>query len=240
MRKLLSVMTVLIVALGSVLVGLALAQSELTCEELEPSTDDLAYYVGLGNGYYAQGDFNTAVIVYSCALATDATYTPALVARGFSYTALGNLTAALDDYNTAIELDDSNLAAYMNRGILYTQQGRFGLALTDFDFVIALEPARASAYNNRGVVYAAEEDYALAIADFEEAIALDDTYAAPYASLGVVYSALAVENYAEYTARAGEGSRLPAGQPDVVISSLALERETGTFNTWLGLQTPAR
>jgi tetratricopeptide (TPR) repeat protein len=235
MRRLL-----ILILLGFVLVNSSLAQTELICEDIEPETDDLAYYVGLGNGYYQQGNYNTAIIVYSCALAVDANYAPALVARGFSYAALGNQGNALEDYNLAIELDDSLISAYVNRGILYTQQGRFGLALTDFDLVIAFESENARAYNNRGVVYAAEGDYDLAIADFEMAIALDASYAAPYASLGVVYTALAVEQYAEYRELAGAGSRLPAGDADIVIESLTLERETGTFNTWLALQTPSQ
>lgn len=230
----------LIILLTMVLVSVSLAQTDPTCEEIEPTTDDLAYYVGLGNAYYEQGNFNTAIIVYSCALSVDANYAPALVARGFSYASLGNQADALADYNQALELDDNDISAYMNRGILYTQQGRFGLALNDFDLVIALTPENARAYNNRGVVFAAEGDYDFAIADFEQAIALDSNFATPYASLGVVYSALAVENYANYREIAGDGVRLPSGDADIVISSLALERETGTFNTWLALQTPAQ
>lgn len=231
---------ILLALMTCVLATVSLAQTELTCEEIEPTTDDLAYYVGLGNAYYQQGNFNQAIIVYSCALSVDVSYAPALVARGFSYSALGNQANALDDYNQAIELNDNLISGYINRGILYTQQGRFGLALTDFDLVISLEPDNALAYNNRGVVYAAEGDYDLAIADFEMAISLDATYAAPYASLGVVYSALAVEQYENYRAIVGEGARLPAGDADIVIDSLALERETGTFNTWLALQTASQ
>lgn len=223
-----------------VLASSSLAQTELTCEEVETSTDELAYYVGLGNAYYKQGNFNTALIVYACALEVDASYAPALVARGFSYLALGNQANALEDYNQAIELDANLISAYINRGILYTQQGRFGLALTDFDLVIALEPENATAYNNRGVVYAAEGDFDLAISDFKMATSLDDSYAAPYASLAVVYSAIAVEQYAHYRELQGDGARLPAGDADIVINSLTLERETGTFNTWLALQTPSQ
>ncbi|MDQ7028043.1 MAG: tetratricopeptide repeat protein [Anaerolineae bacterium] len=236
MRRLIILVLVNLVLLSSV----SLAQTELVCEDIEPTTDGLAYYVGLGNGYYSQGNFNTAIIVFSCALQVDNTYAPALVARGFAYAALGNQANALEDYNQAIELDGNLISAYVNRGILYTEQGRFGLALTDFDLVIALEPENSRAYNNRGVAHAAEGDYDLAIADFEMAIALDDSYAAPYASLGVVYSALAVEQYAAYRDLAGDGSRLPAGDADLVIESLTLERETGTFNTWLALQTPSQ
>ncbi len=235
MRRLLTLLFMVFVP-----VTISLAQTELICEDIEPETDDLAYYVGLGNGYYSQGNFNTAIIVYSCALEVDASYAPALVARGFSYAALGNQGNALEDYNQAVALDENLISAYINRGILYTQQGRFGLALGDFDLVIALEPDNARAYNNRGVVYAAEGDYDFAIEDFEMAISLDEDYPAPYASLGVVYSALAVQQYAEYRERAGDGSRLPAGDADIVIESLALERETGTFNTWLALQTASQ
>ncbi|GAB5491949.1 MAG: hypothetical protein Phog2KO_21640 [Phototrophicaceae bacterium] len=228
---------ILFVLMSLMLTPVSLAQTDISCEEIEPTTDDLAYFVGLGNAYYQQGNYNQAIIVYSCALETDATYAPALVARGFSYAILGNQANALEDYNQAIVLDANLISAYLNRGILYTQQGRFGLALTDFDLVISLEPDNAQAYNNRGVVYGAEGDYELAIADFEMAISLDETYAMPYASLGVVYSALAVEQYAHYAELRGAGSRLPIGSADIAIESLTFEREAGTFNTWLALQT---
>jgi tetratricopeptide (TPR) repeat protein len=232
---------ILIIALclGLLLTGLTSAQTEIECEAITPPTDSLAYYVGLGNGYYAQGNFNTAIIVYSCALEVDANYAPAYVSRGFAYAALGNLAAALDDYNTALELDANLLAAYSNRGILYTVQGRFGLALNDFDLVIALDASNAFAYNNRGVVHAAEGDYELAIADLQQAITLDPNYPAPHAALGVVYSAMAVASYAHYRELSGT-QRLPSGDADIVIQSLAIERETGTFNTWLALQTPSQ
>lgn len=232
----------LLLVLVVLLAGIALAQddNELNCEELQPGTEGLSFYVGLGNAYYDQGNFVTAVQVYSCALQVDANYAPAYVSRGFALAAQGNQGAALDDYNRAIELDDRSIAAYNNRGILYTAQGRFGLALNDFDLALALNPDYAIAYNNRGIVHAAEGNYALAIADFEQAIALDADYAVPHASLGLVYSALAVESYANYRSIAGQGARLPAGAADDVINSLTVERETGTFNTWLPLQTASR
>ncbi len=221
-------------------VSTTLAQIDVPCEEIQPLTDDLSYYVGLGNGYYIQGNYNTAIIVYTCALEVDATYAPAYVSRGYAYAALGNQGEALADYNQALELDSNLISGYINRGILYTTQGRFGLALNDFDLVIALDPDNYTAYNNRGVVHAAEGDYDFAIADFEQAISLDPDYAAPHAALGVVYTALAVESYANYRERAGETARLPSGDADIVIQSLAIERETSTFSTWLALQTPSR
>lgn len=229
-----------ILAASLALSSIVLAQTELVCEEIQAPTDDLAYYVGLGNGYYTQSNFNTAIIVYSCALEVNPNYAPAYVSRGFAYAALGNQADALEDYNQALGLNPDLLSGYINRGILYTAQGRFGLALTDFDLVIALDADNAIAYNNRGVVYAAEGDYELAITDFQTAIELNPEYAAPHAALGVVYSAMSVESYANYREIAGETARLPSGDADIVIQSLAIERETDTFNTWLALQTPSQ
>jgi tetratricopeptide (TPR) repeat protein len=230
---------IMLLAMGLLVVGLSFAQTEIQCEEIFPPTDDLSYYVGMGNAYYEQGNFNTAIIVYSCALSVDEAFVPAYVSRGYAYMALGNQAAALEDYNKAIELDANFIPAYINRGNLYTVQGRFGLAITDFDLVIALDSENALAYNNRGVVHAAEGDFEPALADLQQAIALDPSYPAPYAALGVVYSALAVENYAQYRELSGS-QRLPSGDADIVIQSLAIERETGTFNTWLALQTPSQ
>ena len=238
MRKSLLVLLIVLLALA----GLVVAQDSdaFDCESITPPTDDLSYYVGLGNGYFAQGDFLTAAAVYTCALDANPDFAPAYVSRGYAYASQGNQGAALDDYNQAIALDSNNLAAYNNRGILYTAQGRFGLALTDFDLVIALDAENAVAYNNRAVVHAAEGNYELALADFQQAIDLDPDYATPHAGLGVVYSALAVQSYNAYRDIEGRSARLPAGEGDDVLRSLSVEAETGTFNTWLPLQTPAQ
>ena len=220
--------------------SVTVAQTDFSCEEITPPTDELSFYVGLGNGYFRQGNYTRAIEVYTCALDVDANFAPAYVSRGFAYAIQGNQQAALDDYNAAIAIDGNYLPAYINRGILYTQQGRFGLALNDFDLVIALDADNAIAYLNRGVVHAAEGDYDLALADFESALDIDPGLSQVHAAMGAVYTALAVESYAAYRNLEGESVRLPAGEADSILRSLTVERETGTFNTWLPLQTPAQ
>ena len=68
----------LLVALSALLLaGIASAQTDLSCEDIHPPTDDLSYYVGLGNGYFAQGSYNTAIVVYTCALTVNPDFAPA-------------------------------------------------------------------------------------------------------------------------------------------------------------------
>lgn len=216
------------------------AQTDVTCAEIAPDDADSFYFLGLGDAYFRQASYSLAIVSYTCALELDDTYVPAYANRGYAHAVQRNEPQAIADYNRALELDETYVPAYNNRGLLYTAQGNFGLAINDFSLAVAFDPQFAIGYNNRGIVHAIEGNYDLAIADFQQAIALDPDYAAPHASLGAVYSALAVQSYEDYREIVGEGSRLPAGEADDVISALESNRLTGIFAVWLPLQTPAR
>lgn len=212
------------------------------CEiAFEPEDIDLAYYVGVGDVGFEQGNYSSAINAYSCALILDEQYIPALNARGYAYFVQGNDESALSDFNRVIELDEANVLAYTNRGVVYTRQGRFGLAFSDFDLALAFAPDLAVAYNNRAVVHAIEGNYDLAIADVQQAIAFAPEFAQPHATLGMIYSAMAVQSYERYKEiRGGLNPRLPAGTPDNVIIALNDSLETSGYFVWLAVQSPAR
>lgn len=207
----------------------------------EPEDVDLAYFIGVGDVGFKQGNYGAAINSYSCALILDADYIPAMNARGYAYFVQGNDEASLVDYHRVLELDETNVLAYTNRGVLYTRQGRFGLALSDFDLALALAPDLAVAYNNRAVIHAIEGNYDLALDDVGQAIAFAPDYAQPYATQGMIYSALALQSYARYEAISeDEFPRLPAGTPDNVIIALDNSLESGGYFVWLAVQSPAR
>lgn len=236
MRRLL----VLVLCYGLLsVVGLAQAQTDLTCEDLAPANAPATFFLGLGDAYFDQANYSVAILAYTCAVERQPDYAPAFVNRGFAYAAQRDEISAMDDYNTALELDEYNVRAYNNRGMLYMGQGNFGLAINDFTLAVTLEPDFAVAYHNRGLVHAAEGNYDLALADFEAAIALDPGYPAPYAARGAVYSALALASYRDYYAAAGEGSFLPVGEPDDIINAIDYGQQTENFSLWLAFRTPA-
>lgn len=207
----------------------------------EPEEVDLAYFIGVGEVRFKQGDYVGAINSYTCALLLDPEYIPAMNSRGFAYYVQGNDDLALTDFNAVLLLDEANVRAYANRGVLYTRQGRFGLALSDFDLALAIAPDFAIGYNNRAVVHAIEGNYDLALADVEQAIAFAPDYPQPHATLGMIYSAMAVQSYAKYEDLSdAEFPRLPAGTADNVIVALDNSLETGGYFVWLAVQSPAR
>jgi len=203
------------------------------CDPYIADDDSLSYLVGQGNVYLARGANETAIVLYTCAIELDGTFSDAYIRRGTAYYAQGNFDLALDDFNVALELDDADARGYLNRGIVYMAQGRFGLALAEFDLVTALAPDNALAYNNRAVVHAAEGNYDLAMLDVEQAINLAPDDAAPYATRAMIYSALANDSYAQFRERAGETVRFPAGDPDIVLNAIRDSLESQTFGIWL-------
>lgn len=219
---------------------ITLAQTEDPCEDLAPAGADPPYYVGLGDAYFALGNYTRAIVIYTCAIDLDPDYALAYVNRGFAHAVQHNDPPAMADYNRALELNEGLVEAYNNRGLLYTNQGNFGLAIADFTVALALAPDYAIAYNNRGVVHAIEGNHDLALVDFQEAVALDPEYAAPHASLGALYSALAAQSYRDYFGIVGEGRIPPAGDPDTVLNALSETLITGNFSVWLPLLTPAQ
>jgi tetratricopeptide (TPR) repeat protein len=231
---------VILAALLLIVPGSARAQTDVTCDDIAPAGVPASYFVGLGNAYFAQGDFALSVLSYTCAVELDPAYAPAYVHRGYAYAVQRADPQALDDYNRALELDETLVTAYNNRGMLYMGQGNFGLALIDFDLAAALAPNNAVIFHNRALVHAAEAHYDLAIEDLQWAIALDPTYAAPHAALGAVYSALALQSYHQYAEIAGPTKRLPAGQPDDIINTLDAGLANNDFSVWVAFLTPAQ
>ncbi len=206
------------------------------CEAIAPGAS-ATYFIGAANAFFAQQNYTEAIRLYTCAILGNPDYAPAYTNRGYAFYVQRADPEALADYNRALELDPVSAVAYNYRGMLYTTQGNFGLAIGDFTVAVTLVPEYAAAFNNRAVVHAAEGNYELAIADIQQAIALDESAAAPYATLGAVYSALAMQSYAEYHARAGEQTRLPNGEPDEFFNALEAGREIGSFSAWLSLLT---
>lgn len=208
-----------------------------------PGVNTAAYFVGLGDVFFQEGRYASAIFQYSCALLERPDYVPAYINRGYAHAVQRNDLAALEDYAQALTLAPESVAAYNNRGLLYTRQGSFAAALADFDLAIALAPDDPVPLLNRGVVHAAEGRYDLATADLEQAIALAPDLPAPHAALGAVYLAQSIAQYRAYVRlaeQAGLNSTFPPGG-DVESMTPALRDAlgSGTFAPWPPLQRPA-
>lgn len=208
----------------------------------EPTCDaslSAAYYVGLGDAYFAAKDYTHAIESHTCALQADPSFAPAFAARGYARAVQGDEPGALEDFNRAVELDEALIPAYVNRGVLYAREGNFALALNDLTLALALDPQNVSALQNRAIVHAAEGSYDDALADLEAAIGLAPDDPGPHAALGAVYLALAAKSYNEFRALAGESVPAPGDAPPSLYLSLERSTITGTFGEWLAFLRPA-
>lgn len=78
-------------------------------------------------GYEARkkGDYETAIKLYSEALAIMPNHFKALFNRGFAYDKLGEFDLAINDYSKAIQIDPNNAYTYYNKGISLDRKGDY-------------------------------------------------------------------------------------------------------------------
>lgn len=102
-----------------VLIAVAVkAQEEGATKEAQ-----LASYMEQANARADNGDWTSAVSVYSQALAVDPRYEPAYCKRGIAQQNLKNYRGAIVDFSKALYLDNSDAAAYYGRGVCYYTMG---------------------------------------------------------------------------------------------------------------------
>jgi len=128
-----------------------------------------AAYLGRGNAYSNQGNFDEAIRDYCDAIRIEPNYAIAYYNRGAVYHRKGKFNKALSDYSEAIRLDQNYSPAYNNRGVVYGHKGNYNRAISDFTEAIQLDPNYAIAYQNRGLVYLHMGLGAKANADFAAA-----------------------------------------------------------------------
>ena len=138
-------------------------------------------YVTLGNQQLANGDGQSALNSFNCAIQANANVFYLYNSRGNAHRQLGNFSEAISDYTQSIDLYPDYAIAYSNRGWAYFNIGEYNLALEDLNRAIELDDSLAYAYNNRGVVYQALGNDDLAMADFQSALDLNDPQAGEWA-----------------------------------------------------------
>ncbi len=128
--------------------------------------------LNLGNMYFANGEYDMALVHFNMAINSNPDFVEVYNSRGLAYHAQGDFDRAIADFNKTIELLPDWSVGYGNRGLTYFAKEEYDLAIADFDRAIELEADFAKAYYNRGLVYQATGNYEAAIADFDKAIEL--------------------------------------------------------------------
>jgi tetratricopeptide (TPR) repeat protein len=86
-----------------------------------------------GNAYFANLDYDNAIIAYSDAIKLDPKYAPAYLKRGLVWYYKPDHGVAINDYNDAIQLNPKDGEAYYNRGSAYKKLGKNAEAQADFE-----------------------------------------------------------------------------------------------------------
>lgn len=128
--------------------------------------------IDIGNKYYFQGDYYSAISNYTQAIELNSKNAIAYRNRGTSFANLKEYHRAVEDFSKIISFEPNNSTAYVGRGAAYIALRDFSSAITDLSKAIQLNPSDSMAYYNRGICYQALNDVAKAEADFAKAKSL--------------------------------------------------------------------
>ncbi|MBX3709015.1 MAG: tetratricopeptide repeat protein [Gammaproteobacteria bacterium] len=108
-------------------------------------SDSVECYYERGLDYYHQGDFDSAVKVFTEALnlgfVTVPNYVKLYNARGMTYLCNPDtLEQASEDFRVAIKLDPNHAQAYGGRGLIYQIRKKYDKAIRDFIKALELYP----------------------------------------------------------------------------------------------------
>jgi tetratricopeptide (TPR) repeat protein len=155
----------------------------LTDKNFPENRENLAY-IKLGDEYFQQGKYATAITHYQQALAikkdADIYYK-----CGLTYYQLGDYPAAITNFSQTIQLKLHDSKAYHQRGLAYYQLGNFSEAVEDYTEAIRINPDIAVVYKNRAEACSQIGDHQGAIEDYTQAIKINPDYADPTKNQGI-------------------------------------------------------
>jgi protein O-mannosyl-transferase len=144
-------------------------------------------WLGLGKGYWLNGNNDRALTAYSKAIEKKPDYAEAYYSRACIYYQRGQLEPARNEYSKSLELNPAQPQALNSRGAIYKTQGRFELAFQDFNQALELDPNLADAYINRGNAYELTGRFDQALGDYSRGLDLKPGAAEGYGGRGQVY-----------------------------------------------------
>ena len=126
-----------------------------------------------GNVYFAKGDYQRAIALFTKAIQVDPNYAPAYNNRGNSYGRLGKYAQGIADLTKALALNPNTADVhYYNRAKIYHRKGDFRRAIADYTTAHELNPKDTSTLVNRGITYLRLDSSHLAVKDFQRLITL--------------------------------------------------------------------
>ncbi|MBT7087302.1 MAG: tetratricopeptide repeat protein, partial [Desulfobacterales bacterium] len=153
--------------------------------------DTSGSYSGLGQAYYYQENFNSALVNFKKYVEMEPKNWLAYHWLGWTYTHMKKHEDAIVQFKISNNLKE-NPGNYNGLGQSYYSQGNFRSAIVNFKKHAEMEPKSSDPYNWLGGIYVIQERYEDAIIQFKRANSLKET-SKTYIGLGKSY--LRLENY---------------------------------------------
>lgn len=131
---------------------------------------------------FQQGDFQTAVDLFTVLIDQAPSNAKVYKNRGVAYMGLKYYDSAISDLNRAIELDPELEGIYSNLGAAWHYKNNYAKAIENYDIEISKRPNVYSTYFNRAISKTELEDYDGALEDLAVSIDLkpDNYWAVAY------------------------------------------------------------
>lgn len=154
--------------------------------DLDKYREKIVYDILSYNKEYAystmqEGDFSTAMNIFTSILEEDPEDMESLNAMGIISVALNNNTDANYYFSKAIEAHPNSTLGYINRCMLYKGQESWQNALSDINSAINIDSANPKNYVTRGLLFLQMEKNDDAIKDFTKVIQTDEYKSDPMA-----------------------------------------------------------
>ena len=143
----------------------------------------------MGNIKRAQGDLESAVVLYQRALAIKEDYAEAYSNLGVALFELNYLAEAETALHKSISIDPKNDLSYCNLGVTLESLGRIDEAIKAQETALTLNPDNATALYNLGNIFSSQKDFDQAIQSYKAALRIYPEYIDAMANLGAVHHA---------------------------------------------------
>jgi tetratricopeptide (TPR) repeat protein len=163
-------------ALAAVLAVMACAPSQAvkpaTEDELKAKREQAQASYSIGQQYFAQGDFESALKNFNEAVAIDSVFYEAYIAIGAVYRKQRDAANAEDWFRRALKVDPRRPKAYEGLGDLFLSMGQQDSALAVYLAGLKQDSTLVDLYNGAAEVYVRKNDWANAEATFKTAMRL--------------------------------------------------------------------
>jgi tetratricopeptide (TPR) repeat protein len=135
-------------------------------------------WIGLGEAYANDKQYDRAIECFSAAIRLDATYSLAFSDRGTAYERVGQYDRAIADHTEAIRLDPNEGDNFNGRCWTLAVSGRdLDQAIKDCNEGLRLSPKDSGIYDSRWLVHLRLKQFDRAIDDYTSALSLNPEFA---------------------------------------------------------------